>query len=281
MKRKLVLTCLLALCCCALAQNALSVTITSPDNISVYQGVGGSLQVTVSGADGSEVFSLLDTVPAGVSIDAMTGLMTIDSSVGAGIYVFTVYVESNSGNVYEYFRLAVRERTPSITSADNFSVVHGASGTFAVTASGISPITFSLSGNPAEVTIDANTGIMTIAPTLAVGTYPMGIIATNGSGTDTQSFTLTITEKPTPSSGGGGIAEPEPEPVQMHQKATVANCNESANIRALPSTDAEIIGEVLAGETIELLKWDASGSWCKVLYSGGNHTGWLHGQFIQ
>ena len=84
------------------------------------------------------------------------------------------------------------EAAPTITSADNTSVAHGSGGTFAVAATGTTPITFALSGQPAGVSIDSATGVISIATGTAIGTHSFIIIATNAEGTASQNFTLTV-----------------------------------------------------------------------------------------
>jgi len=84
---------------------------------------------------------------------------------------------------------------PSITSATSTSVVNGTGGTFQVTATGTTPITYLLSGTvPTGVTINETSGLITIAATTAVGTYNFTITASNAASPPNaiQSFTLTV-----------------------------------------------------------------------------------------
>lgn len=122
---------------------------------------------------------------------------------------------------------------------------------------------------------------------------PVGPITINGtlrfteSGTQFNDPVANLSANPPipspPQSGGSTISsyEEEREPVRENQRATVINVREYANVRALPSTDAAITGQVSLGETIELLEWDETGTWCKIIYNGGSNLGWLHGKFIK
>lgn len=83
---------------------------------------------------------------------------------------------------------------PAFTSAAHTAVVHGNGGTYQVTASGTTPLLFKLTNAPAGVTIDKSSGLMTIAPELAVGTYTFEITVTNLAGEATQGFTLNVVE---------------------------------------------------------------------------------------
>lgn len=82
---------------------------------------------------------------------------------------------------------------PKINSANNTSVVNGKGGTFTATATGTAPFTWSLASQPAGVSINASTGVMTIAATVAVGTYTFSLKVDGAIGHDLQSFTLTVT----------------------------------------------------------------------------------------
>ena len=81
---------------------------------------------------------------------------------------------------------------PTITSVNNTMVTSGEGGAFQVTAVGSAPITYSLDGSePAGVSINTATGLITIAGTIADGEHAFTITASNGVPPDfTQSFTL-------------------------------------------------------------------------------------------
>lgn len=83
-----------------------------------------------------------------------------------------------------------------------------------------------------------------------------------------------------PSGVSGGVVE-ESLTEREHQKANVTGVQAYANVRSAASTDAEIIGQVQLGETIELLSWNVDESWCKIRYNGGTQAGWLHGRFVK
>lgn len=66
-----------------------------------------------------------------------------------------------------------------------------------------------------------------------------------------------------------------------YQKGRIVRCSEWVNVRGTSSTDGTIIGKAFLGEAIELLEWNQGGTWCKVLYNGGNNAGWIFGKFIK
>ncbi|MDR2172646.1 MAG: IPTL-CTERM sorting domain-containing protein [Burkholderiales bacterium] len=88
---------------------------------------------------------------------------------------------------------------PIITSASNATAVSGTGGTFQVTATGTATINYSLSGEPAGVSINSSSGLITIAGTTVAGTHIFAITASNNVPPDaTQSFTLTVTAAAAP-----------------------------------------------------------------------------------
>ncbi|MCL2662585.1 MAG: putative Ig domain-containing protein [Oscillospiraceae bacterium] len=171
--------------------------ITSAGNTSVINGTGGSFQVTATGS--APIVYSATGAPAGVSINSANGLMTIDATTPSGTYTYTITVSNGvSPDATQTFNLTVTLApvAPAVTSSNNKSVVNGTGGSFQVAATGTTPITYSISGAPTGVSIDSSSGIITIAGTVPVGTYPFTITANNTAGTANQTFTLTVTEAP-------------------------------------------------------------------------------------
>jgi len=82
---------------------------------------------------------------------------------------------------------------PTIVSAATASIVTGTGGTFQVATRGTDTIVRSLTGAPAGVSINSSTGLITVASTVAMGTYTFTIGASNGvSPNASQSFTLKV-----------------------------------------------------------------------------------------
>ena len=81
---------------------------------------------------------------------------------------------------------------PTITSAASTSFVKGTGSSFELAATGTTPMTWSLSGAPAGVTISGST--LNVASSVAAGTYQFTVTAANGTTPNaTQQFTLTVT----------------------------------------------------------------------------------------
>ena len=132
-------------------------------------------------------------------IDVMTGTHQWKLSGGASFVspsVATddfVYVSIAAGVISTISREPIPPTPPTITSANNFSCVTGTGGSFPLTATGTSPITWSLSGTvPAGVSISGST--LVVASTVPAGDYSFVIVASNVAQSDvTQQFTLNVT----------------------------------------------------------------------------------------
>ncbi|MCL2387630.1 MAG: stalk domain-containing protein [Defluviitaleaceae bacterium] len=90
----------------------------------------------------------------------------------------------------------VTPTAPTITSANTLTVQHGQAGQLPLSASGTTPISFTLGGNaPAGVSVSG--GQLVVASSVAVGVHNFTITANNAAGNSApQNFTLTITAAP-------------------------------------------------------------------------------------
>jgi len=166
--------------------------MTSANNTSLAYGAGGTFTVTVTG--GAAITYSLTGQPAGVTINTSTGVITIASTTAAGAHTFTVTASDGvTPNATQPFTLTVTA-PPSITSANNINVTGGTGGTFTVTSTGHPAIIYSLTDEPEGVTINASTGVITIASSTAVGEHTFTVKASNSVADHTQTFTLKVTE---------------------------------------------------------------------------------------
>ena len=149
-------------------------------------------------ADGDApiTFTESGTLPAGVTLASDGTLSGKPSSSTAGDYPITITAtDSNNNTATQAFTLKVTASVPVFTSADSTSFSEGSAGTFSVTATGDTPITFTESGSlPSGVTLGTD-GTLAGTPGFGTaGTYPITITATDANtNTSTQSFTLTVT----------------------------------------------------------------------------------------
>jgi hypothetical protein len=123
---------------------------------------------------------------------------------------------------------------PKIISADNAAVTFGTGGTFQVTTTGVTPMDYQLSGEPAGVNINAATGLITIAATTVVGTHTFDITASNGvNPDDTQNFTLTVNAVLI---AGAGIDVAEPVTGDAQDPDASGDCDVAAGVNFTCST---------------------------------------------
>ncbi|HFQ93830.1 MAG TPA: hypothetical protein ENK32_07465, partial [Anaerolineae bacterium] len=129
--------------------------------------------------------------PTGMQINANTGLISWLPS-GGGDFSVTVQATNTAGSDTQSYTLHVSV-PPSITSTP---VTNGSVGTpyaYTVTATGDTPITYTLATAPAGMTINETTGEIVWTPTEAqVGVNPVSVQAVNAAGMDTQDFEVTV-----------------------------------------------------------------------------------------
>jgi hypothetical protein len=187
----------------------LTLTATaSPATIRVNQTstVTAALKINSAGTDTS--VSLGATVQDGVAVGFANGSFgTVSPTSGtlSSATAATTYTAGSTGGA-DSVPVTIDHQTvgapitvqqpPHITSANNTTFVAGTLGSFAVTAAGYPPPTFSETGGlPGGVTL-ASDGTLSGTPATGTGgTYAIVITATNAvTPDDTQSFTLTVDE---------------------------------------------------------------------------------------
>ena len=169
---------------------------TSAASSTFVVGVAGNFKVSASGFP-APTFSASGILPAGVSLDSTTGVLSGTPSA-TGVYPVTITATNGVGAAAtQKFSLTVNSK-PSITSPSSAAFTVGTLGTFTVVAQGVPNPTFSESGSlPSGVTLNASTGVLSGTPAAGTGkVYPITITASNSAGTSAQSFTLTVNQAP-------------------------------------------------------------------------------------
>ena len=171
--------------------------ITSANSTTFTVGTAGTFTVTTTGFP-TPTLSVTGTLPAGVTFDAGTGVLSGTPAAGTG-GTYTLQFKAANGvgsDATQSFTLTVNQ-PPAITSANATTFTAGTAGSFTVTTTGFPTSTITRTGGtlPAGVTLTNNgDGTATLAGTAtAAGDYPITLKASNGVGSDaTQSFTLTV-----------------------------------------------------------------------------------------
>jgi hypothetical protein len=173
--------------------------ITSANSTVFNVGTPGNFAVTATGFPVPS-FSETGALPAGVSFNPATGLLSGTPQTGSGrSYPLTITASNGVGsNATEAFTLVVDE-IPQITSANSATFTVGTNGTFTVTAGGFPTSTFTETDPlPHGLSFDSATGVLTGTPLANTGgAYTLHFFATNAAGPGpTQTFTLIVLQAP-------------------------------------------------------------------------------------
>jgi hypothetical protein len=173
--------------------------ITSANNATFTVGTAGSFSLTATGFP-APTFGETGTLPAGLTFNSSTGVLSGTPSAGAGgTYSITFTASNGVGQqASQSFTITVKQ-APAITSANSTTFTVGTAGSFSLTATGFPAPTFGETGNlPAGLTFNSSTGVLSGTPsTGAGGSYSITFTASNGVGQQaSQSFTITVKQAP-------------------------------------------------------------------------------------
>ena len=170
--------------------------ITSAAAATFTVGTAGTFVMTATGSP-TPTLTEVRTLPAGVTFDAATGVLSGTPAAGTGrIYAITLRAANIAGTVSQAFKLTVVQ-APAITSATASTFTIGKAKSFTVKATGFPAPVLSMAGTlPAGVTFVTATGILSGTPAVgSSGIYPLTFTATNGVGAAAESLvTLTVNE---------------------------------------------------------------------------------------
>lgn len=137
-------------------------------------------------------FQLNGTQPEGMTIGAATGSIRWIPS-RAGNFPVTVRASNSAGSIDQSFTVSVTEplRMPMITSTPVTQAIINQPYNYEVIATGYPTPTFQLTNEPAGMTIDANTGLISWVPE-STGNYNIKVEAINSAGSISQDFVLLV-----------------------------------------------------------------------------------------
>ena len=134
------------------------------------------------------------SLPTGLAVNSKTGLISGTVTSIDGIYNATISASNASGRGVKALAITVAPTLPLITSAASFSGKEGSALSYQITGSNY-PRTYSATGLPAGLTINATSGVISGVP-IAAGNVNVTISATNGAGTASKTLALGIIPLP-------------------------------------------------------------------------------------
>jgi autotransporter-associated beta strand protein len=160
--------------------------ITSGTIASGISGSAFSYQIT---ANNSPISFGATGLPAGLSVNASTGLISGTPSA-TGTSNVTLSASNSNGTGTATLALTIQPAAPVITSATSVSGTGGVAFTYQIAATN-SPTSFGATGLPSGLSVNTSTGLISGTPSVS-GTIPASISASNVSGTGSDTLTFSI-----------------------------------------------------------------------------------------
>ncbi len=158
--------------------------------------VNANKKVGIAGLDSYGVNDLITNEEGQLYLWLTETYNNVSITVDEIKYIADIVISINSSDVK--VNTATLVEAPVITSNAAISVIYGTKSTFAVIATGFPKPHFELTDEPDGVSIDFNSGIITIDDTVAVGTYIFKVkVANDFSVNVLQTFTLTVSKEGT------------------------------------------------------------------------------------
>jgi hypothetical protein len=186
-----------------ITQSTATVTVTTPAEQKNHEGDTVSLQISATDSDSNKLTYSASGLPAGLSIDTSTGLITGTISTGDSSnspYTVTVTATDSKGisGSTTFTWLVDNATNPVVKPPANQTNTEGdtVSGvTVTATEGNKNPLTYSATNLPAGLSINSTTGV--ISGTISTGDfnnspYTVTVSATDGLNTGSATFTWTV-----------------------------------------------------------------------------------------
>ena len=169
-------------------------TLSSSSESKVVNTAISGYSISSSGGAISS-YSISPTVPAGLTFDTTTGLLTGTPTVVAVETTYTITATNVTGSTAKTFTLTVAPTAPAFTlsSSTETRTVNTAATGFTINSTGGAITSFAINTTPPGMSFNITTGALTGTPNTVAAATNYTITATNASGNATQTFRLTVT----------------------------------------------------------------------------------------
>jgi len=186
------------------ASNALTFTLNAPPTLAIVANQTSAenstvaLQLVGSDPNGTAVSYSATALPAGLSLNAATGVIAGKLTYSsAGTYAVTVSVSDGTLNASRSFSWTVTNLNapPVLTAPANQTSLRSTpvSLQLAATDPDGTALTYSASGLPPGVNVNSSTGLISGTLSSTTGTYTVTAAVSDGSLSSTRTFTWTVT----------------------------------------------------------------------------------------
>lgn len=167
-------------------------------NATGHVGKPQAIAPTISGATGATSFALATgTLPAGLTLDPATGLITGTPTAEQAATPVTVRVTDTVASVDVTFTIAELAHTLTVAYPSSTGDVGAATTISPVVSHTLGTVTYALTSGalPSGLTLDPATGVITGTPTqVTTGAVALTVTATDGYGSAAAPFTITVTD---------------------------------------------------------------------------------------